>query len=143
MRINLFYKTNNKIFHPKDVKNIIRKILAFVFPKSYRRKELNFVFVNNKEIKKFNKEFLNKNCPTDTLCFSYNKNMADIIISTEEVVKNAKRYKTTPKEEFLFVLIHSILHFKGMKDNKYKERKRMFRYTFDILEKLKHFKTIK
>lgn len=137
MRVNLIYKTNKRIFQPKSIKSIIKKILKVIFPKSYKKKELSFVFVDNKEIKKLNKRFLNKNCPTDTLCFRYDRNLADIIISIEEIIKNAKKYKTTSKKEFLFVLIHSILHFKGMRDDSYSKRKEMFKYAFKILEKLK------
>jgi probable rRNA maturation factor len=135
MKINLFYKTDKKIIHPKKIKKIIKKIVKVLFSNA-KNTELNFLFVNNKKIKEFNKRFLNKNTSTDVLCFKYDKNSADIVISIQEVFKNAKRFKTTYKKEFIFVIIHAILHFKGMNDDTEEKRGKMFDVAEKILSKL-------
>ncbi|MFN3550498.1 MAG: rRNA maturation RNase YbeY [Endomicrobiia bacterium] len=136
MKINLIYKTNKKIINPKRTQDIITKIVKHLL-KSNKNVELNFIFTDNKEIKKFNKKFLNKNYPTDILCFKYNNNCADIIISVEQVIKNAKVLKVLPKEEFVFVIVHGVLHFKGMKDDTNKKREKMLKKGEKILKLLK------
>jgi rRNA maturation RNase YbeY len=135
MKLNLFYKIRKRIIHPLKTKKIIKKIVKTLFSET-KDIELNFLFVDNKKIKEFNKKFLNKNFPTDVLCFRYDKNSADIVISIQEVIKNAKKFKTTYKKEFIFVIIHAILHFKGMNDDTEEKRKIMFDVAEKILSKL-------
>lgn len=137
MEINLLYDIKRKILSVKKTKNTIIKIITQLFKKNIKDLELNFLFTNNNEIKKINKKFLNKNYPTDVLCFRYDKNSADIIISIEQVIKNAKIFKVPLKEEFIFIIIHGILHFKGMKDDTFKEKKKMLEKGKKILKLLK------
>ncbi|MEN3014188.1 MAG: rRNA maturation RNase YbeY [Endomicrobiia bacterium] len=138
MVINFFYKTKLKITTRYKLKNYIKKILSILFPNLKIRKKFvfNFVFVNNKEIKKINRKYLNKNYPTDILCFKYDKHSADFIISLEQVIKNAKIFKNDKKRELLLVIIHGFLHFKGMQDATSKEKERMDLLSEKILYKL-------
>lgn len=136
MELNIVYKTRKQIICRKMLKKYINKILNTLFKKTDNL-ELSFVFVDNKYISKLNKKFLNKNKPTDVLCFKYDNFSADIIISIEEVFKNAKIFKTSPKWELLFVLIHGLLHFKGMEDNTEQKRIKMYNITYKILDNFK------
>lgn len=126
MLINLLYKTSFRIISPKKLKNYIKKIVKLLF-RNYNTKrfQLNFVFLDNKEIKRINKIYLNHNYPTDILCFKYDKYTADFLVSLQQVLKNAKSFNSKPKEEFLFVIIHGLLHFKGMQDKTKTEKKKM------------------
>ncbi len=136
MKINLFYKTEKKIISTKKTKDLIVEIINNLI-KNNKNLELNFIFTDNKEIKRFNKKFLNKNYSTDILCFKYDNSCADIIISIEQVIKNARTLRILPREEFVFVIIHGVLHFIGMKDNTYKKRKKMLKKGEEILKLLK------
>jgi probable rRNA maturation factor len=118
------------------LKKYINEILYILFKKT-NNLEISFVFVNNKYISQLNKKFLNKNEPTDVLCFKYDKYSADIIISLDQVIKNSKVFKTSPKWELLFVLIHGLLHFKGMDDDTEDKRKMMYNAANKILKNFK------
>lgn len=130
------YKTKKFIIHPKVLKKFINKILRKLFKKP-NKLELSFVFVDNKYISELNKKFLNKKNPTDVLCFKYDDYTADIVISVEQIIKNSRIFKTSPKWELLFVLVHGLLHFKGMDDDTEQKRKRMYNAAYKILNELK------
>lgn len=137
MLINLFYKTNIRIINPKKLKDYIKKIIKLLF-KNYRKQkfQFNFVFLNNREIKKINTRYLKHNYPTDILCFKYDKYTADFLVSLQQVLKNAKILKNDPKKELLFVIIHGLLHFKGMQDMTKIEKKKMDSLASKILLKI-------
>lgn len=137
MLINLFYKTNIRIINPKKLKDYIKKIIKLLF-KNYRKQkfQFNFVFLNNREIKKINTRYLKHNYPTDILCFKYDKYTADFLVSLQQVLKNAKILKNDPKKELLFVIIHGLLHFKGMQDMTKTEKEEMDFLASKILLKI-------
>ncbi len=136
MHLFIIYKTKKYIICHKMLKKYINEILYILFKKT-NNLEISFVFVNNKYISQLNKKFLNKNEPTDVLCFKYDKYSADIIISLDQVIKNSKVFKTSPKWELLFVLIHGLLHFKGMDDDTEDKRKMMYNAANKILKNFK------
>ncbi|MCX7716070.1 MAG: rRNA maturation RNase YbeY [Endomicrobia bacterium] len=138
MSINIFYKVQDEIIPVFKLKKVLKEITNLLFKNKQIRKKLNlnFVFVNNFDIKKLNKEFLNRKFATDVLCFKYDEFSADIIVSIPQVINNAKIYKTTPVKELLFVVIHGILHFKGMQDNTTQQRKKMFNIAKKMISQL-------
>ena len=136
MYFSIIYKTKKYIIGQKILKKYINKILHILF-KKMDNLELSFVFVNNKYISQLNKKFLNKNEPTDVLCFKYDNFSADIIISVEQVLKNAKIFETTPKWELLFVIVHGLLHFQGMNDDTEQKRIKMYNIAQKVLNNIK------
>jgi probable rRNA maturation factor len=78
--------------------------------------------VNNQLIKRFNAKFLKNNTPTDVLAFnSSNARIkkaiaADIMISTDAALKQARNFKTTPDYELLLYAAHGLLHILGYND---------------------------
>jgi len=136
MYFSIIYKTKKYIIGQKILKKYINKILHILFKKTDNL-ELSFVFVNNKYISQLNKKFLNKNEPTDVLCFKYDNFSADIIISVEQVLKNAKIFETTPKWELLFVIVHGLLHFQGMNDDTEQKRIKMYNIAQKVLNNIK------
>lgn len=79
------------------------------------REKISLAFVDKEEIKNLNKKFRHKNKPTDVLSFLINEKqyLGEIIICPEVVKENAKKYKTTVKQEMMKVFIHGILHLLG------------------------------
>ncbi len=137
MVINLIFYTKNKIIPKKILKEKIEILVKNLFKKDILKKlELNFVFVDNKLIRKLKKKFFGQNVTTDVICFKYDKFSADIVISLPQVKKNAKLYKTTDKEELLFVIAHGLLHFKGMNDITKKQKQRMFKVGYNLIKKV-------
>ncbi|MCX7956504.1 MAG: rRNA maturation RNase YbeY [Endomicrobia bacterium] len=137
MLINLIYKTKLRIINPKKLKKYIKRIIDILFSEKLRSKlQFNFVFLDNKKIKKFNKKYLNRNYSTDILCFRYDKINGDFLISLEQVKKNAKIFKNKPYVELLLVVIHGLLHFKGMDDETEVKRKKMEFFSHKVISKI-------
>ena len=84
--------------------------------------ELSLVFCGKDYITSLNSTYRNINAPTDVLSFSqteYNdeKNnflAGDIVICLETMEENAAEYGVTRNEELKRLIIHGILHLKGM-----------------------------
>ena len=47
---------------------------------------------------------------------------ADIIVSSDTAIRNAKEYKTSPEHELKLYVIHGVLHLLGYDDHTNKER---------------------
>lgn len=103
------------------VKNLALKILKVEgFNKSGY---INICFMDNMLIRKLNTRFLKADRATDVIAFDLNdkKNgafiLADIAISTDSAVNNAKSFGTTPTGELLLYVTHGILHILGFNDH--------------------------
>lgn len=100
--------------------------------------EVNLTLVDNDSIREINREYRNIDAPTDVLSFpmlSYESGgdfsgieedvddnfnpdtgevmLGDIIISIPKVMEQAESYGHTPKREFAFLIVHSVLHLLG------------------------------
>jgi probable rRNA maturation factor len=129
MKITIKNLQNKLKLRPARIKKLINHIL-----KSEGRKEsgcINICFVNNSLIKKFNIKFLKTNSSTDVLTFNLgNKKMskillADIMISTDTAINNARKFKTTSDYELMLYVAHGILHILGYDDRTKTQMKRM------------------
>lgn len=106
----------------------IRRVLTTEGPK--KNLEITVCFVNNTMIRQLNRAYFGKNYATDCLAFKMGKNpygslMADIVISTDTAVNNAKIFKTTPVYEIYLYAIHAILHILGYEDKNKRYKKIM------------------
>ena len=79
--------------------------------------EVNLLFCDDEYIKNLNKEFRNKDKATDVLTFPMGdiNEGGDIVISYEWVVTRYSEEKI--KKTILKLIIHSILHLKGIHHN--------------------------
>ena len=100
--------------------------------------EISVTFTDNEGIKALNKQYRDKDIETDVLSFpmlSYEKAgdfsfleeeseddfnpdtgevmLGDIIISVDKVLEQAQSYGHSPKREFAFLIVHSMLHLFG------------------------------
>jgi len=92
---------------------------------------LSISFINSKELRDINKEYLNHDYETDIITFNYSKKLQDIdgeiLISFEEAMRNARKYKVTYGKELCRLVIHGILHLLNFDDNNKKNKKIMKR----------------
>ena len=89
---------------------------------------ITICLVSDRAIRQLNLMYLAHNIATDVIAFdlSEKKNrIADIAVSTDTAVRNAKAYNTTPLDELYLYVIHGLLHILGCKDNTALERVRM------------------
>ena len=105
----------------RKIKKLILKVL-----KGEKVKEsgwINICFVDNPQIKKFNAKFLKTKSSTDVLAFNLNEKkekniiLADIMISAQEALKQARNFKTTPDYELSLYVVHGLLHILGFNDH--------------------------
>jgi len=64
------------------------------------------------------------------------KILADIAISTDTAIRQAKIFKTSPLYETYLYVVHGVLHIIGYRDATFKQRKLMDEKAHYILEKL-------
>ena len=123
-----------------DYENILEKVIrqAADQEKCPYEFEVNVTFTDNDSIREINREFRELDVPTDVLSFpmlSYEKAgdfsfleeeseddfnpdtgevmLGDIIISVDKVLEQAQSYGHSPKREFAFLIVHSMLHLFG------------------------------
>jgi probable rRNA maturation factor len=85
---------------------------------------LSLAFVNEKESKKINKQYRQKDRPTNILSFPFNKNSGEILICPSVAKKEAKNFDKTFSQFIGFLVIHGMLHLKGMEhSSKIKQEK--------------------
>lgn len=76
--------------------------------------ELSISFVSEKVAKKLNVTHRGKNYIPNTLSFSLSKNSGEIVMCINAIKKEYKKFSMTYKDYLVFLLIHSMLHLKGM-----------------------------
>lgn len=95
----------------------------------YNDFDLGILITNNKTIQSYNRDYRHKDKPTDILSFPYHtelqagkrikvkseeqKNLGDLIISLEYVIKEAQKYNTTFEKRLRILLVHGICHLLG------------------------------
>lgn len=75
---------------------------------------LSIAFVNEKVSRELNKKYRDKDKSTNILSFSLSKTLGEIIICPTIVKKEAKNFDRTFPKFLGFLVIHGMLHLKGM-----------------------------
>jgi len=108
--------------------NRIRKTVLTVLSLEKIKKpgEITILLVGNRQIREFNLMYRGRDCATDVISFDDSINrkeiLADIVISTDTAISNAKIFKTTSLYELYLYVIHGVLHLLGYDDNNKKNR---------------------
>ena len=127
MKITIKNLQNKLPLGQTKIKNLIRRILKGenITASGW----INICFVDNALIKKFNSKFLKSRSSTDVLAFNLgNKRkimLADIMISTDQAILQARSFKTTPGYELLLYVAHGLLHILGFDDHSPEQTKLM------------------
>lgn len=127
--------------------------------------EVNLTLVDNEQIHRINKEYRQIDRPTDVLSFpllsyetagdfsgleeeayeNFNPDtgeilLGDIVISVEKVMEQAMSYGHSPKREYAFLILHSVLHLLGYDHMTDEERIVMEKKQNEILNELKIYR---
>ncbi|MBN2094287.1 MAG: rRNA maturation RNase YbeY [Candidatus Zambryskibacteria bacterium] len=90
---------------------VIEEIKNDILGKRYK---LSFAFISKPEIQKLNKKYRRKNEPTDVLSFNLDRNLGEILICPIVAKKKALKFYPDFKNYFIFLVIHAMLHLKGL-----------------------------
>ena len=136
----------------KEVRAILKKIVQYYGEK----RDFSVTFVTDSEIQELNKEYREIDAPTDILTFRLddtpsfpisfededvdflnNEEMGDIFISLDTMRRNAEEFGVREEEELSRLLLHGILHLRGLdhKTNDF-EKEEMLKEQEDVLAKL-------
>lgn len=84
--------------------------------------------------------YLAQDCPTDVIAFDLSGDkkeiLADVAISTDTAIRQARVFKTSPAYETYLYVVHGILHILGYDDKTAKESKIMEQKAVGILTSL-------
>lgn len=129
MKIGIKNLQKKLTIKPKKIKELILNILKA--EKKGGSGYINICFADDALIKKFNARFLKTNSSTDVLAFNLNDAkigkilLADIMISTDTAVNNARKFKTEPGYELMLYVTHGVLHILGYDDRDKAQKKQM------------------
>ena len=136
----------------KQVRAILKKIVAYYGEK----RDFSVTFVTDNEIQELNREYREIDAPTDILTFRLddapsfpisfeeedvdflnNEEMGDIFISLDTMRRNAEEFGVGEEEELSRLLLHVILHLRGLdhKTNDF-EKEEMLKEQEEVLTKL-------
>lgn len=118
MKITIKNLQNKLPVRPTKIKNLIRRVIRG--EGINKSGWINICFVNNSRIRKFNAKFLKSQSATDVLAFNLGDKkilLADIMISTDIAITQARSFKTTADYELQLYVVHGILHILGYNDH--------------------------
>lgn len=117
-KVSIINKTKDKALALSF--SVVEEIKNEILGKDY---ELSIVYVNPKLSQKLNKEYRGKDNPTNILSFNVSENSGELIICQDVLKKEAKNFNKTPTQFLGFLVIHGMLHLKGLEHGSIMERK--------------------
>lgn len=96
--------------------------------------QVDIAIVSNEEIRELNKTYRKIDKETDILSFentvdddfsfedNNGKYLGELVISYEKIIEQAKIYSDSVEDEFIFILVHGLLHLIGYEDRSEKGR---------------------
>ncbi len=89
----------------------IEKIKNDILGKEY---SLSIAFVSEKKSRELNKTYRKKDKSTNVLSFSLKENLGELVFCKPVIKREAKDFDKTFDEFLLFLVIHGMLHLKGL-----------------------------
>ncbi len=105
---------------------LIEEIKGDILGKKY---DLSFAFISENKIHELNRELRKKDVPTDILSFSLSKTSGEILICKKIAKLKSKDFKFGAEKYLLFLVIHGLLHLKGMSHGDKMERYELSYYS--------------
>ena len=92
---------------------------------------LDYIFCSDAFLLEMNRQFLDHDTLTDIITFDLAEDpgilRGEIYISTDRVLENASKFRTSYPDELHRVIFHGVLHLCGFKDKKKADREQMRR----------------
>lgn len=103
-----------------------------------KKYSLSIAYVSAKKSKEINKIYRKKDKSTNVLSFALKKNEGELVLCKEVIKKEAKKEKRDFDRYLQFLVIHGMLHLKGMRHGKKMEKAEDF-YEKKHLSRTKFF----
>jgi len=87
------------------------KVKRDILGKEY---SLSIAYVSEKKSREINKKYRNIDKPTNVLSFALQKNVGELILCKSIIRKELKKFDRTFEQLLGFLVIHGMLHLKGM-----------------------------
>ncbi len=87
-----------------------------------KRYSLSIAYVSKKKSREINKKYRKIDKPTNVLSFALSKNEGEIILCKNVIRKELKKFERNFEELLGFLVIHGMLHLKGMKHSSIMEK---------------------
>lgn len=136
--IQLFNETDLDI--PISQEIITPLASSFADSENCSFKFLEIVYIDEEEIIRINKEHLERDYVTDIITFRYDENPTNKAIEgtlfccAPRIIEQAHELDESPKNEFLRIYIHGLLHLAGYEDKTDDQKKRMTAKEDEYLE---------
>lgn len=123
----------------------IQRCVSHVLKKLKIAGSLSIHCIGDIRMRKFNHQYRGKDKTTDVLSFSLREGelvhgdsheLGDIFISVPQITRQARALNISPREEFIRMLVHGILHILGHDHEDKKEAQIMFALQEKILGQL-------
>jgi rRNA maturation RNase YbeY len=98
---------------------MFEKIKNDILGKKY---ELSIALVSEKKSREINKKYRKKDKPTNILSFTLTKNSGELILCPTLIKKEIKKFNRTFPKLVGFLVIHGMLHLKGLEHSSTMER---------------------
>ena len=134
--IKVFNSFEKIAINDLSVEKLARKILS---EKSLNNKAvISIIFCDNKTLNNFKIKYFDEDVFTDIVTFKIEDKPfleAELYISTEMAIENAKEFKVSLDNEIIRLISHGILHLIGYDDSNNSLSKKMFSVQEEIVEK--------
>ena len=84
-------------------------------------REISVLLVSDRRMTRLHRKFLSKSGTTDVLTFQH----GEIVVSVEMAARNARRFKSSLREELRLYLVHGLLHLHGFDDQSGADARKM------------------
>ena len=91
-----------------------------------KKYSLSIAYVSEKKSREINKKYRGKNRPTNVLSFSLRKNEGELVLCPDVIKREAKEFDKTFEQFLGFLVIHGMLHLKGLDHGKKMEKLESF-----------------
>ena len=133
--IKVFNRFDKIAINDLSVEKLAKKIF---FEKSLNDKAIiSIIFCDNKTLNNFKIEYFDEDVFTDIVTFKIEDKPfleAELYISTEMAIQNAKEFKVSLDNEIIRLISHGILHLIGYDDSNNSSSKKMFSVQEEIVE---------
>ena len=133
--IKVFNNFDKIAINDLSVEKLAKKILS---EKSLNDKAvISIIFCDNKTLNNFKIKYFDEDVFTDIVTFKIEDKPfleAELYISTEMAIENAKEFKVSLDNEIIRLISHGILHLIGYDDRNNSSSKKMFSVQEEIVE---------